>query len=89
MCDWVTLLYNRKLTEHCIPAMMEKIKTILKKDNREPSINPDTCDQLIFKKEARIYNKKKTVFSANDTRKTGQPYENQWNWNTPPHLAQK
>ena len=26
MCDWVTLPYSRKLTEHCKPAMMEKIK---------------------------------------------------------------
>ena len=24
--DWVTLLYNRKLTEHCKPAVMEKNK---------------------------------------------------------------
>ena len=24
MCDRVTLLYSRKLTEHCKPAMMEK-----------------------------------------------------------------
>ena len=26
MCDWVPLLYCRKLTEHCKPAIMEKIK---------------------------------------------------------------
>ena len=32
MCDWVTLLYSRKLTEHCKPTIMEKIKIILKKD---------------------------------------------------------
>ena len=32
MCDWVTLLYSRKLTEHCKLAMMEKIKIIKKKD---------------------------------------------------------
>ena len=31
MCDWVTLLHSRKLTEHCKPAMMEKIKIIKKK----------------------------------------------------------
>ena len=30
MCDWVSLLYSRKLTEHCKPAIMEKIK---KKEN--------------------------------------------------------
>ena len=35
MCDWVSLLYCRKLTEHCKLAVMEKIKiTILKKENK-------------------------------------------------------
>ena len=34
MCDWVTLLYSRKLTEHCKPAMMEKIKIIKKNNNK-------------------------------------------------------
>ena len=24
MCDWVTLLYSRKVAEHCKPALMEK-----------------------------------------------------------------
>ena len=31
MCDWVTLLHSRKLTEHCKPAIMEKVKIILKR----------------------------------------------------------
>ena len=30
MCDWVTLLYRRKWTEHCKPAIVEKIKIIKK-----------------------------------------------------------
>jgi len=30
MCDWVTLLYSRKLTEHCKPAIAGKIKIIIK-----------------------------------------------------------
>ena len=30
MCDQVTLLYSRKFTEHCKPAIMEKIKIIIK-----------------------------------------------------------
>ena len=30
VCDWVTLLYSRKLTEHCKPTKMEKIKIIKK-----------------------------------------------------------
>ena len=31
MCDWVTLLYSRNLTEHYKPTIMEKIKIILKR----------------------------------------------------------
>ena len=30
MCNWVTMLYSRKMTEHCKPAIMEKIKIIIK-----------------------------------------------------------
>ena len=29
MCDWVTMLYSRKLTEHCKPAITEKKKKII------------------------------------------------------------
>ena len=32
MCDWVTLLYSRNLTEHCKPAIMEKLKIIKKEE---------------------------------------------------------
>ena len=28
MCGWVTLLYSRKLREHCKPAIIEKVKII-------------------------------------------------------------
>ena len=31
MCEWVILLYSRKLREHCKPAMREKIKIIKKR----------------------------------------------------------
>lgn len=34
MCDLITLLYNRKLTECCKPTIMEKIKIIKKKKKR-------------------------------------------------------
>ena len=34
MCDWVTLLYSRKLTEQCKSAIMEKIKIIIEKINK-------------------------------------------------------
>ena len=30
MCDWVTLLCSRKLTEHCKPAIMGKKMKIIK-----------------------------------------------------------
>ena len=32
VCDWVTLLYSRKFTEHCKP---EKKKTVKKKRNSQ------------------------------------------------------
>ena len=35
MCDWVTLLYSRKLIEHCKPTIMEKIK-LLKNKTKMP-----------------------------------------------------
>ena len=35
MCHWVTLLYSRKLTEHCEPAIMKK-KTIKYKKRKKP-----------------------------------------------------
>ena len=31
MYNWVTLLYSRKFTEHCKPAIMKKIKIIIYK----------------------------------------------------------
>ena len=34
MCNWVTMLYSRKLTEHCKPAMMEK-KIITQKKKKK------------------------------------------------------
>ena len=42
MCDWVTLLYSRKLTENCKPAIMEKIKIIKKIIKLKPQ-NPKVC----------------------------------------------
>ena len=31
MCNWVTMPYSRKLSEHCKPAIMKKIKIIILK----------------------------------------------------------
>ena len=38
MCDGVTLLYSRKLTEHYKPAIMEKIKIIIKLKNKKQAL---------------------------------------------------
>ena len=32
MCNWVTMLYSRKLTEHCKPAIMEKKSLYIKNE---------------------------------------------------------
>ena len=39
MCDWVTLLYSRKLTEHGKPTIIEKIKIIKKKNLEKYNLN--------------------------------------------------
>ena len=38
MCNWVTMLYSRKLTEHCKPAIMEKNKNHYIKKKQKPSV---------------------------------------------------
>ena len=35
MCNWVNLLYSRKLKEHCKPAIIEKIKIIINEKNKK------------------------------------------------------
>ena len=37
MCDWATLLYSRKLTEHCKPTLIEKNHKKLK--NGKPDLS--------------------------------------------------
>ena len=46
------------------------------KQNREPEINTQTCDQLSMTKKARTHNGEKTVSSRSDAEKTGQHPEN-------------
>ena len=46
ICDWVTLLCNRKLTDHCKPAMMEKIKIIIKKEKKKIKYGNISCTYL-------------------------------------------
>ena len=36
-CDWVSLLYSRKLIEHCKPTIMEKVKIIFKNSKEQSS----------------------------------------------------
>ena len=44
MCNWVTMLYSSKLTEHCKPAIMEKNKNHhLKKKNKKKNYNGSFC----------------------------------------------
>ena len=35
MCNWVNLLYSRKLAEHCKPAILEKNKNQKKEKKRK------------------------------------------------------
>ena len=52
------------------------------KQNRNPRSKPThLIGQLIYNKEARIYNREKTIFSASGTGKTGQLHIKGWNWN--------
>ena len=51
MCDRVTLLCSRKLTEHCKSAIMEKIKIILKwkeNDNNNNSVTREAKKKSFF-----------------------------------------
>ena len=43
-------------------------------------MNPYVHNQLIYKKEARIYNGEKTASSINGVEKTGQLYAEERNW---------
>ena len=52
LCNWVSVLYSRKLTEHCKPAIMKKNnKNIIYIKNKVLSI----ADVLLFKKEIICY----------------------------------
>ena len=46
MGDWVTMLYSRKLTDHCKPAIMKNIKIIIyfKKCSSENDFSAEGCD---------------------------------------------
>ena len=46
MCDWVTMLYSGKLTEHCKPATMEKNKNHYKESLKIFEIIVDSHEVL-------------------------------------------
>ena len=54
-----------------------------------PEMNPHLYGQLIYKKEARIYNGEKKASSKNGAGKTGHLHANESNWTTLSHQAQK
>ena len=58
MCNWVTLLYSRKLTEHCKPAIMEKIKKSLLKKKEMLFVRPIKFNlhmvSVLFKEKSEI-----------------------------------
>ena len=64
MYDGVTLLYIRKLTEHCKPAIVEKIKIIIKKENKS-EINKYYMISPIL--ESKKYNKLVNVVKKKQT----------------------
>ena len=49
MCNWITLLYSRKLTEYYKPAIMEKVKIIikLKKKKRKGTFSGEPSKQWL------------------------------------------
>ena len=44
MCNWVIMLYSRKLTEHCNPAIKEKNNYIKKKEKEKGKRKKSTLD---------------------------------------------
>ena len=59
VCKWVSMLYSRKFTEYCKPAIMQKIKiTILKKKKKEKRKNkPKKKTHLGFLQKLNMYRK--------------------------------
>ena len=58
MCEWFTLLYSRKLMEHCKPAIMEKIKIIKIKTNEQKPNHLHSFSQAVgmnFQKGERSF----------------------------------
>ena len=62
MCDWVTLLDSRNLTEHCKPAIMEKIKIIKLKKEKNHKVKREALDQPWPQKSEGICGGKKIFF---------------------------
>ena len=48
MCDWVTFLYSRTFTEYCKPAIVEKIKIVIKKSKKKTELSVSYVKQIIL-----------------------------------------
>ena len=81
MCNWVTLLYSRKLTEHSKPAMTEKKLTI--KTNKNKKCAKD-LNRHFFKKILKWQKAHQMMF--NITNYEGN--KNQYYSEIPPHIYQ-
>ena len=55
MCNWVTMLHSRKLTDHCKPAIMEKNKNHI-------YIKENDMKELIYKIETNSQNLKSNLW---------------------------
>ena len=55
MCNWVTLLYSRKLREHCKPAIREKIKTIIKFLKNQKKKKKERIKSIHFRKNQKLW----------------------------------
>ena len=57
MCNWVTMPYSRKLTEHCKPAVMEKNKNYYTLKKKSKCKEKSTYTKGFLKKTSKwVYN---------------------------------
>ena len=66
MCNWVTMLYTGKLTEHCKPAIMEKNENhYIKKKRKEKEQTKTKASRgkkiIKIKEEINIIEIQKTI----------------------------
>ena len=67
MCDQVTLLYGRKLTEHCKPAMTKKNKNHFQKDSERKCGNHSFLGHTMVELPANLSGSQKQRFISSLT----------------------